>query len=76
MTLTELADQVGMTLDPVGDRLMINQEEASDAAQAIAFEIELEGLLTSLVVVARADEARACTDGGSPDIAGVVCRCG
>lgn len=39
-------------VDPIGDRLMINREEASDAAQAVALEVKLEGLLSCLVVVA------------------------
>lgn len=61
-------------VDPVGDELVFDREESSDAAQAIAFKIKFKGLLASLVVV-RADEALACTDGGTPDIAGVDCRC-
>lgn len=39
-------------VDPVGDRLVINREEASDAAQAVAFEVEFDGLLSNLVVIA------------------------
>ena len=39
-------------VDPVGNRLVINREEATDTTQAVAFKVEFDGLLASLVVIA------------------------
>jgi len=45
-------------VDPVGDRLVVDREEAPDAAQAVAFEVELERGLSALPVVAVRVRAR------------------
>ena len=45
-------------VDPVGDRLVINPEEAADAAEAVASEVELERGLPRLLVVAERVRAR------------------
>jgi hypothetical protein len=45
-------------VDPVSDRLVVNREEASDPAEAVAFEVELEGRLSGLVVVTERVGAR------------------
>ena len=39
--------------DPVGDRLMINSEQPSDAAEAITFKVELERRRFSFLIVAQ-----------------------
>ena len=41
-----------ISIDPVDYRLMINREQATDAAKAVAFEVELESHRFGLVVVA------------------------